>query len=99
MAQWLELAILALATWRVTSIIHSEKIAYPLRRLFGAKMDKLLGVEVYPDTFLGHLIQCFWCVSVWVAAGSTLVYLYDVRFLIPFAISALAIFMNEKAIS
>lgn len=78
-----------LATWRITSILHHEEIAAPFRALLGVQEDE--GLTSYPDTFLGHLIECFWCVSVWVAIGCTLILVWFPYLLLPFALSAGAI--------
>ena len=91
----LNFTVLALATWRITSIIQAEEIMRPLRRLFGVRYDEALLTEVYPDTFMGKLIKCFWCVSVWCGLACTLIYFADVRILYPFAASASAILLDK----
>lgn len=62
-----KIIIIGLAVWRLTSIVHSEKIAGFIRRLAGG-METEGGGIVYPDTFFGNLFSCFWCLSVWCAA-------------------------------
>lgn len=91
----LDLIILCFSAWRLTSILQREYVAGAFRKLFGEKLDTSLGVYTYPDTFLGHLIQCFWCVSVWASLACYFVYLIDVRLLIPFAVSTVVIFMDK----
>lgn len=91
----LDFLVLALATWRITSIVQAEEIAKPFRRLFGVTFNQMLQVEQYPDTFLGHLIKCFWCVSVWAGFVCASCYFIEPRVLYPFAASALAIIMDK----
>jgi uncharacterized protein DUF1360 len=91
---WLWLVIGALATWRLTLILHQEKIGKPLRSLMGIREMKGVGGEIirtYPDNFLGQLFECFMCLSVWV--GSLVVVLLFVFpiILLPFAVSMTAI--------
>lgn len=88
------LVIGALTTFRITSVIHGEAIGAPIRRLIGAvETDEMIS---YPDTFLGHMFECFWCLSFWVAVGVTLWLVLLPAFpwgivLLPFAMSAGAI--------
>lgn len=99
-ALWLIIG--ALATFRITSILHSERIGRPIRKLLGVietETDESITMS-YPDSFFGHLIECFWCVSVWVGAGVS-VYLclfpvFPAGFvLLPFALSAGAIIFHR----
>ena len=69
---WLLVAILA--TERLTSIVYREKIAEPLRYWIGERKDIHTGLDSFPDTFLGKLFACFWCLSVWVALLVTIVW-------------------------
>lgn len=88
------LIIACLACWRITSILHAEKIASPIRKLVGIIEDPS-GEEMYPDHFLGQLFSCLWCLSVWIALvclGFVLVFPY---FLLPFAMSAVAIAIDR----
>ena len=91
----IDFIVLVMATWRLTSIVQREKVAAVFRRLFGEKYDPMLLTETYPDTFLGHLIQCFWCVSVWCGLVCAVVYIYDPRYLLPLAASAFAIVIDK----
>jgi hypothetical protein len=90
---WLWLIVGSFATWRIASIIHSERIAKPFRSLFGVIETE--ETTMYPDTFFGHLIECFYCVSVWVGLGTTVVLFLYPYVLIPFAMSAVAIWIHE----
>lgn len=97
---WLIIGILA--TFRLASIIHSERIGRPFRSLLGVvEIETDDGVAMsYPDTFVGHLIECFWCTSVWVGAGVGAYLCFVVPFplgllLLPFALSAGAIMIHS----
>lgn len=58
MDQWLRCALGALAVWRVTHLLHAEDgpfdIFLRIRRIFG-------------EGFLGSILDCFYCLSLWVA--------------------------------
>lgn len=84
----------SLAAWRISSIIHHEKIAAPFRRLLGVK-EITQSDWSYPDTFIGNLIECFYCTSVWVALGVSVVLILFPLVLVPFALSAAAIIVEE----
>jgi hypothetical protein len=60
---WLKFVVAALATWRVTHLIAHEDGPWNLI----AKTRKRVG-----SGFLGQLMDCFYCVSLWVAGGVTL---------------------------
>ena len=90
---WLWLVIASFSTWRITSIIHSERIAQPFRSLFGVIETE--DAIMYPDTFFGHLLECFYCTSVWVGVGTAVVLFLFPYILIPFAMSAVAIWVHE----
>lgn len=94
---WLWLIVVGLATWRLTSVLHHETIAKPLRRLIGIQEfgpDRISGetLRTYPDTFIGRLFECFMCLSVWCAVLMLVVLILLPVLLLPLAISALAIF-------
>lgn len=85
----IELLLLSLVCYRITSIVHHERIAEPLRRLIG--YDGLS----YPDNFLGSLFSCFWCLSVWCAGLAIILYVYFPILVWVFAVSAGAILIRE----
>lgn len=89
MLSLLDLLILCLAAFRVTSIVYEEEIAEPIRRLVG--YDGLS----YPDTFIGHLFGCYYCLSVWCAGILFAVYQIAPCVVWIFAISAGAILVRE----
>ena len=59
MSLWLRVALAAFATWRVTHLLAGEDgpgdIVYRLRARLG-------------PSFAGKLMDCFYCLSLWVAA-------------------------------
>ena len=56
----IELAVDALATYRLTRLVVVDTITEPLRE------------RVPEGTFVGRLIDCPWCVGVWVGMGVAL---------------------------
>lgn len=56
------LALLGLATYRVSRMLLEDEIAAPLR-------DKVF--EKFPphESKIGYLFTCPWCISVWTGAG------------------------------
>jgi hypothetical protein len=59
--------LLSFSTWRITSLLHSEKMFRWLRTLIG--IVDLDGEMAYPDppTLLGSIWECFYCLSLYVA--------------------------------
>jgi hypothetical protein len=56
---WLRFALAALATWRVTHLLASED----------GPADLVVRLRVHlGDGFAGRLLDCFYCLSLWVAA-------------------------------
>lgn len=98
------IVILVLATWRLTSFLHAERgpfdIFVRIRTRFGIVHDDEHFPVGYPDTFIGNLMACYWCLSVWVAIGVWIAYLlFPIGTLIlctPFAISGGAIMLSER---
>jgi hypothetical protein len=91
-----ELIILGLATWRLTSIINREKITDWLRRILGVTKDKTTGLESWPDNFITNLLACFWCLSVWVAAGLYITSYYFPEINYVLAAAAVALMVEQK---
>ena len=52
--------VLVIVTWRVTHLISSEDGPFEII----IKLRKLLG-----NTFLGKLMDCFYCLSIWIGLG------------------------------
>lgn len=68
----LQFLVAILATWRVTSLLSREHgpadIFDRLRLATGAQYEAGHGNWV-STTFLGKMITCFYCCSIWVAVG------------------------------
>lgn len=92
-APLLWLLIATLSVWRLTSIIHTERIARVVRKLFG--VDETGELWIYPDTFFGYLISCFWCLSIWVGLAVAVLLILLPYVLLPFALSGGAILINR----
>lgn len=90
----MEIIWAAFACWRLTSILHHEKISDPIRKKIGAN-EIAEGIWSFPDTFIGYLFSCFWCLSVWVSGLCAVLLVLDVRLLYPFVLSAIAIGIEE----
>lgn len=88
--------VAGLATWRITNIIQREEIASPIRKQLGVFEPDGEDPDhwIYPDSFVGKILHCFWCGSVWVAAGITILCFVFPPLFLPFAISALAILIK-----
>lgn len=91
------LVVAGLATWRITNIIQREEIASPIRKNLGVFEPDGEDPDhwIYPDSFVGKVLHCFWCGSVWVAGAITLLCFMFPPLILPFAISALAILVNN----
>lgn len=63
MSSWMRLVLAVLATWRVTHLLANEDGPADLIARFRA----LLG-----DGLLGRLMDCFYCLSLWIAAPAAL---------------------------
>jgi hypothetical protein len=56
---WYRLALAVLATWRVTHLLAKED----------GPWDAIVAVRVrLGNGFLGNLMDCFYCLSLWIAA-------------------------------
>ena len=94
---WLRLLIAALATWRLSSLLVNEggpgDVFHRMRDRFGAYV---LGEDDRPQTNLGRLFACVWCLSVWAAVPVSMLAVTPLWvLLIPLALSAAAIALNE----
>ncbi|HYF94059.1 MAG TPA: DUF1360 domain-containing protein [Symbiobacteriaceae bacterium] len=54
---WLDLAVLMLASYRLTHLIVFDSIMEPVRH------------RLEPVPFIGELIGCYWCAGVWVSGA------------------------------
>jgi hypothetical protein len=86
-----------LAAWRLASIINKERIASPIRKAVGVvELGDDPEYWAYPDNFLGELISCEWCLSVWTGGLMTaLLYVFPPAVL-PFALSAFSIMFKKR---
>lgn len=100
-----EAAILALAIWRITSLITYERgpghVFERIRTLANIRHNEKGHPEVWPDTFPGELLSCVWCLSPYVALALFVLY-YSfgsvvVWACLPLALSAGAIVINRFA--
>lgn len=89
------LIIAPVSVWRITNIVEVEKIAQPLRNLFGIKHDVAGNPVSWPQSFFGYLLGCFWCLSVWVSIFVAIAVYVFPYVLLPFFFSALAIWYHE----
>ena len=85
-----KLIIAILATWRLSSLLVNEdgpfRMFDRLRRRVGVYLTDEIGT---PLSFLGRLLGCIWCASVWVAALVAAVMFTRLWVvLVPFALSA-----------
>lgn len=98
----IQIIVLLLATWRITSLFVSESgpffVFRKIRTLSGIAHDELGGVAMIPDTLFAQIVSCAWCCSVYVGAFWTLLYvllpLIAPWLALPFALSAGAIFLH-----
>lgn len=94
--------ILALATWRVSSLLVDERgpwdIFVKIRSLAGMTHDENGEVAEVPDGFFSQLLSCIWCTSVWTGLGIGVLYylLGDLAVLIflPLSLSSVAILLS-----
>lgn len=93
----LDFIILALATWRLTSLVIYEtgpfRVFAHIRRLVRAdRPGELSG--------LAELFSCVWCMSVWIGGLCVLLFVLDddvARWLLAIsALSAIAIAINDR---
>ena len=94
--------ILALATWRLSSLLSIEDGPYDifdrLRAYVGIWYDDYSIAQ--SNNELARMLKCVWCVSVWIGVLMTVVYwlLGDVVIwlVLPLALSAAAIAINGR---
>jgi len=98
----LEFIVLALATWRISSLLVDEpgpfRIFIRIRELTGITHDADDNVAMIPDGFLPGILSCILCCSFWVGLFWTIMYLfvpYSFYFALPFALSAVAIIFHQ----
>ncbi len=100
---WMEFLILILALWRLSCLLIMERgfgdIFLLIREAIGINHTDDGRPNEIPDTNLGRLFSCTWCLSMFLALPlSVLVYFFkDVMILVslPFAISAGTIIVDK----
>lgn len=84
----LSLVLIALATYRLTHLVVFDKVFEPIRNLFVRRMVRQYdGKPLILYTlqggrlrrFVGKIMNCPWCASVWIAALLTTLYVYGPR--------------------
>lgn len=93
--------VLALAVWRVSSLIVYEEgpwdVLCKVRHLLGVRYDALS--KPYGLNVVGKALCCMWCTSVWVGIAFVLVFLAfpspSLMVSFPLGLSALAILFNK----
>lgn len=85
---WFIFIVNILAVWRITHLIQAEDGPFDL--IF--RLRKIAG-----KSLLGALMDCFYCLSMWVALPSALYYgnTWIEKILLTLAFSAGAIFLNR----
>lgn len=95
----MELILIALATWRISSLLVHEEgpfmLLIKMRSLAGVYYDEFSDVQ--GKNVVARALLCVWCISFWVALGFTVLYFYGVAFWValPFALSAVAIIIER----
>jgi len=91
-----------LATWRLTSLLHTEDAFEWLRKWIGIENGPDGHPVEYPDGLWGNVFNCFWCLTLFVSFPlSILVVLAaetDAVWLLPIwlASSAVAIWLEKQ---
>jgi len=92
MINWFDFIILGLATWRISHMLVWEDGPFDLFEKTRNRFDE--------GFFFDRLFACVWCLSVWV--GAILVFsaimdkIVTVYLMLPFALSAIAVILEEK---
>jgi hypothetical protein len=80
--------LIALATYRITHLVVFDKISEPIRNLFVRReVRNYFGEPFIRYTlqggrlrrFVGKILNCPWCASVWIGAFLTALYVYGPR--------------------
>lgn len=98
-----EASILALATWRVTSLITWERgplhVFERIRAAAGIRHNEWGKPNVIPETFWGELLTCLWCCSIYVGAFWAIAFAglgaVAVILALPFALSTAALWIGK----
>ncbi len=85
---WLQSVLSVLAVWRITHLVSQEEGPWSLC----LKFRRLLGLG-----FLGQLVHCFYCLSIWVSLpfAAILPAFWSQRLIAWFALSGAAILLER----
>lgn len=97
----IDLLILGLATWRLTSLIVSEAGPWDLmakfRHRIGIRYDDLS--QPYGTNVIASAMTCVWCFSVWIGLGMAGMFLifgpYVIMACLPLSLSAMSILIER----
>ena len=82
--------VLALATWRISSLLVNEDGPYKLCKSVREWLQRIISAELF---------SCLWCASIWTATALTIAYWYapglTTWLALPFALSTLAIAVDK----
>lgn len=95
--------VLALAVWRLSSLFVYERgpfdVFQRVRERVGIQHDDAGMVIATPETLLGGVLGCLWCISVWIGLIVALTaYFWPVLafwLALPLALSAAAILVDK----
>lgn len=95
-SNWLQFTIFALATFRLTRLLVFDQITNPFRKLFIEEMefeDESGNKEIYVKAksgvirnFIGELLSCYWCTSIWCSIFLFCLYWWNERIAEPILI-------------
>ena len=99
---FLDFTILALAVWRLSSLLVDENgpggIFERFRHDVGVRQDELTGIW-YGENHIAELLTCVWCTSIWISLIAAALYgiwhLTVVVLCTPFALSAAACIISD----
>lgn len=94
--------IAILATWRLSAMLSYEAGLFNIfewsRELTGIVHDDEGNKIAVPETFFAKLLDCVWCISVWIGLGIAIVWWVNpvwVIVFLPFALSTGAIIIEK----
>ena len=91
-----------LATWRLSSLLHTEDAFEWLRKWIGIENDEAGYPADWPSTFWGNAFHCFWCLTLFVSFPLSILAVLaaevDAVWLLPIwlASSAIAIWLEKQ---